>query len=176
MKPILANLACSWGLPRPVIKSHHKKSGCDPGLRGCPNFGVPCNISATAGATDFKFCSPLRFAMTHHKITQRKKWAWPWAREFPEISRFPFNTYTLAEASDFKFGTQLGFAKAHHKITPIGTNGCGLGLGELPKKFSGSPIVFLQRLNLATSKLARSWSLPKPIIKSQTEKVDVDLG
>jgi len=61
----------------------------------------------------------------------------------------------MAEASDFKFGTQLAFAKAHHKITPRGKSGPGLGLGELPQ-FWAPPIIFLQRLGLATSNLARS--------------------
>jgi len=36
--------------------------------------------------------------------------------------------------------------------------------------------MFMQRLKLATSKLAHSWGLPRPIIKSHTEeKVDVAL-
>jgi len=41
----------------------------------------------------------------------------------------------MVEAIDFKFCTQPGFAKAHYKITPIGKNGHGPGLGELPKIF-----------------------------------------
>jgi len=41
----------------------------------------------------------------------------------------------------------------------------------------GFPIIFLQRLRLVTSNLARSWGLPRPIIKSHAEeKVGVDLG
>jgi len=81
----------------------------------------------------------------------------------------------MAEASDFKFGTQLGFAKARHKITSIEKSGCGVGLGELPKILE-FPIIFLQRLKLATSKLACCWGVPKSIIKSHTEeKVDVAL-
>jgi len=96
---------------------------------------------------------------------------WPWARGAPEIWGFPFNISAMAKACNFKFGTQLGFAKAHHKITPRGKS----GLGE-PRNF-GFPIIFLQRLVIATSNLARSWSLPRPIIKSHAEeRVGVALG
>ena len=42
-------------------------------------------------------------------------------------------------------------------------SGSGLGLGELPK-ILGSPIIFLQRLGLATLNLARIWGLPRPFI------------
>jgi len=65
---------------------------------------------------------------------------------------FPFNISATAEASDFKFGMQPGFAKGHDKITPREKIGRGHGLGELPKilKF---PLIFLQRLKLATSNL-----------------------
>ena len=58
------------GLPRPIIKSHPGKKWEWPWARGAPeNFGVPYNISATAGAMDFKFGTQLRFANTHHKTT-----------------------------------------------------------------------------------------------------------
>jgi len=81
----------------------------------------------------------------------------------------------MAEDRDFKFGTQLGFTNARHIITPRGKSGNGLGLEQLPKIW-GSPI-FLQRLRLATSYLARSWDLPSPIIKAHAEeRVGVALG
>jgi len=54
-----------------------------------------------------------------------------------------------AVASDFKFVKQLGFTKGHHKITPREKSGRGPGLGKFPK-ISGSPLIFLQRLKLAT--------------------------
>jgi len=42
--------------------------------RGTPqNFSFPYNISATAGACDFKFGAQLGFAKAHHKITRRRK-------------------------------------------------------------------------------------------------------
>ena len=47
-----------------------------PWAKGAPqNFGVPHNISATAGAGsgDFKFGTQLGFAKTHHKSTPRGK-------------------------------------------------------------------------------------------------------
>jgi len=36
-------------------------------------LGFPYNISATTGATDFKFCTQLGFAKVHDKITRRRK-------------------------------------------------------------------------------------------------------
>jgi len=94
---------------------------------------------------------------------------WPWTKGAPEIWGFPFNISATAEASDFKFGTQLVFAKAHHIITPRGKRVGGLGLGELPK-ILGFPYNIMQRLGLASSNLARSWGLPRPIIKSHADE------
>jgi len=109
-------------------------------------------------------------------LTRRKSGYRPGLGEFPEICGFPFNMTAMAEASDFQFGTQLGFAKAHHKITFRGKRKGGRGLGELPKML-GYPIIFLQRLGLATSNLTCSWGLPKPIIKSHAEeRVGMALG
>jgi len=62
----------------------------------------------------------------------------------------------------------VGFAEAHHKFAPREKVG-GLGPGELPK-ILGSPIIFLQRLKLATSNLARSWGLSSTVIKSHAEE------
>ena len=43
-----------------------------PWARGAPqNFGFTYNISATDGASDFKFGAQLGFAKVHHKITRR---------------------------------------------------------------------------------------------------------
>jgi len=81
---------------------------------------------------------------------------------------FPFNISATAGASEFKFGAQLGFAKAHHKFTPRGKVGVALGSAS-SSKFWGSPIIFLQRLGQTTSNLARSWGLPRPIIKSHAQ-------
>jgi len=83
-----------------------------------PNFGVPCNISATAGVSDFKFGARLHGVCQgpSYNHTQKKGWAWPSAGGASQNLVVPFNIYTMAEASDFKCGTQLGFAKAHHKI------------------------------------------------------------
>jgi len=68
------------------------------------------------------------------------------------------------------------FAKGHHEITPRRKSGRGPGLGKLPKTF-GFPLIFLQRLKLATSKLAGWWGLTKPIIKFHPEeKEGVVLG
>jgi len=69
-------------------------------------LGFSFNISATARTSDFKCGMQLEFAKAHHKNhTQKEGWAWPWARELPEILWFHFNIYTITEASEFKFGT-----------------------------------------------------------------------
>jgi len=64
---------------------------------------------------------------------------------------------------------QLAFAKGHHKITPKLKSGRGPGLGEL-SKIGVSLSIFLQRLKIATSKLAGWWALSRPIMKSHPEK------
>jgi len=79
----------------------------------------------------------------------------PGLGELPDIWGFPFDISATAEASDFKVGIQLEFAKAYHKITSRGNLGHGLGLGEFPN-ILGFPIIFLQRMGLATSNLACS--------------------
>jgi len=42
-------------------------------LKALQNFGVPYNISATVGTSDFKFGAQLGFAKAHHKTTPRGK-------------------------------------------------------------------------------------------------------
>ena len=97
--------------------------------RGTPqNFWLPYNISATAGACDFKFGAQLVFAKAYHKIARRGKGGrGPGLKELPKILRLHFNIYKMAEARDFKFGTQLGFAKAHYRTTPIRKVGVACG-------------------------------------------------
>ena len=58
-----------------------------------PNIlGFPYNISATTGASDFKFGAQLGFAKAHHKITRRRKGGrGPGLGEFPKIWGFPFH-------------------------------------------------------------------------------------
>jgi len=63
-------------------------------------------------------------------------------------NRFPYISVT-DEVSDFKFGTQLRFAKAHHKIQLEKKVDVALGWGSSPK-FGAFPLIFLQRLKLAT--------------------------
>ena len=79
-------------------------------------MGFPYNISATAGASDFKFGRQLGFAKAHDKITRRRNGRHgPGLGKLPNILGFPFNICTTAEASNFKVGKQLGLAKAHYK-------------------------------------------------------------
>ena len=75
------------------------------------------------------------------------------AREAPQNFGVPLQYFLTAEASDSKFGMLFGFSKTHHKITPKEKSGRGRGLGELFKIW-GSPLIFLQRLKVATSRLA----------------------
>jgi len=94
-------------------------------------LGFPYNISATAGASDFKFDMQLSFAKIHLKITRRRKTGHDLGlQELPNIWRFPFNIFTMAKARELKFGTQFGFAKAHHKTTPRKQEGVALGQGS----------------------------------------------
>ena len=137
MKPATSHLACSYGLPRPIIKSDQKKKWVWTWARGAPKIcGFPFNISVMAEASDFKIGMRLGFAKAHHKIPHRRKSGCGHrVEELPKILRFPFNICAMAEASNFKFGLQLGFAEVHHKITPRGKSGRGLGLGKFPKSW-----------------------------------------
>ena len=82
--------------------------------------------------------------------------------DFPDVS-------VVDEASDFKIGTQLGFANPRPIITSHAEkNGRGPGLGSF-STFGGYPLIFLQRLKLATLNVAYSWVLQRPIIKSHPE-------
>jgi len=60
------------------------------GLAELPNIlGFSYNISATAGASDFKFGSQVGFAKACHKVTRRSKGGHgPGLRELPKIFRF----------------------------------------------------------------------------------------
>ena len=65
-------------------------------------------------------------------------------------NRFPYNS-VIDEASDLKFDMQLGFAEAHHLI-PLEEKWLWPWAKGAPK-FGASPLIFLQRLKLATSNL-----------------------
>jgi len=91
----------SLGLPRFIIKSHpEEKVGEAMGSGSTSIFrGFPYNISATAGASDFKFGMHLEFAKAHDKTTRRVKVACPWAMEAAKYLGFPFNIYATAALS-----------------------------------------------------------------------------
>jgi len=65
-------------LPRPIAKSHERKSGLLALGWGAPKFGVSLNISATDEASKFKSGTKLVFTKTHHKITPRGKGSMAW--------------------------------------------------------------------------------------------------
>jgi len=74
LKLATSNLVHSLGLPRPITKSHPEENVGWPWARGTPkNFVVLYNISATAGAKDFKFGTQLGFAKAYHKTTPKGK-------------------------------------------------------------------------------------------------------
>jgi len=178
MKPAISNLSCGWGLPRSIIKSHQKKSGCvsEPGEL-CEIWSFFLNISATAEASDFKFGTQLGFAKAHHKTTPiGKSGCGLGLGELIKILGFPYNISAMAEASNFKIGIGWGFTKAHHKITHQRKVDADLGQRSSPKLW-GSPLIFVRRLKLATSTLACSRCLRWPTIKPHPkEKVGVAIG
>jgi len=67
MKRATSNLECSWGLPRPIMKSNWKKKWLWPWARELPEtWNFPFNISATTEASYFTFATQLGFAKAHH--------------------------------------------------------------------------------------------------------------
>ena len=110
-------------------------------------FGFPCNVSAKAKASDFKFGTQLGFVKANHKITPREKSGLGLGK-LPKFGGVPFNIYAMAEAGDFKFGTQLGFAKAHHKIPHRIKSG-----RSLSSQIFGVPPVSYTHLTLPTKRI-----------------------
>ena len=84
--------------------------------------------------------------LTPQRVTQKANLSYK--------NRFPYISI-IDEASDFKFGMQLRFAKARHEIPLAEKLGVALGKGSSPK-FGASPLIFLQRLKLATLNLVCS--------------------
>ena len=105
-------------------KAHHRNPTQKESGRGLKQgeiptiFEFPFNIFATAKASDLKFGKQFGFSKAHHRITPRKKWAWPWAKGTLHNSVFLFNTFATTKGSDFKIGRQVGFAKAITKSHP----------------------------------------------------------
>ena len=100
---------------------------------------------------------------------QKKSGRGPKLGKLPKCLESPFIISATAEASDFKFGKPLRFTKARHKIPKRRKVGMALGYGS-STKFWSPPLIFLQRLKLATSNLVCSLGLPRPIIKSHQRK------
>jgi len=118
MKPVTSNLTCSWGFPRPIIKSHQKKSGCNPGLGELLKiWGSPIIFLQQLGLATSKLVYSLGLPRPIIKSHPEESGHDLGLGELPNILGFPYNISVTAGASDFKFGSQLGFAKDHHKIT-----------------------------------------------------------
>jgi len=85
-------------------------------------LGLPYNMSAKAGASDFKFGKQLGFFKAHHKSTRRRKGGHgPGLGELPKIWGSPFNIYTWLKLATSNL--VHGFAKADHKTTRRGKVG-----------------------------------------------------
>jgi len=144
MKPATSNLACSWGLPRPIMKSHLKKSVCGPGLGELPEiWGFPFNISAMAEASNFKFGTQLGFAKDYHKITcRRKRGHGRGLGELPKIGGSPsiFTQWRKLATSNLvhRLGLPRPIIKSHQR-----KKWGWPWLGELPYIW-GSPFICLQ--------------------------------
>jgi len=76
LKLATSNLVHSLSLPRPIIKLHpEQKVATALGWWSSPIFWrFPFNISAMAGASDFKFGTHLEFAKAHDKTTRKRKY------------------------------------------------------------------------------------------------------
>jgi len=109
------------------------------------------------------------FAKAHHRITPRKKWAWPWAVELPKFWDSPLILLQRLKLATSNLVCSLGLPRPVIESHPEENVGVALGYGA--PQIWGSLLIFLQRLKLATSKLAGWWGLPKPIIKSHSPAV-----
>ena len=59
-------------------------------------LGFPYNISAMAGASDFKFVAQLGFSKAHHQVTRKRKGGrGAGLGKLPKIFWFHFNLYTM---------------------------------------------------------------------------------
>jgi len=97
------------------------------------------------------------------KIHPQKKWAWP-GLGGSQIFGIPFIISATCKASNFQILYAACICQSPSQKQTQWKSGRGRRLGELPK-FWGSPLLFLQRLKLATSNLLCSLGLPCPIIK-----------
>jgi len=165
-----ANLVHSLGLPRPIIKSHPDKKVGWPWTKEVPqNFGFPYNISATAGACDFKFGTQLGFAKAHDKITRiRKGRHFPGLGELPKICGFLsiFTQWLKLATSNlvYTFGLPRPIIKSH----PEEKWGRPWVRGA-PQMF-GVPYNISATAGLGTSNLVHSLGFPRPVIKSHPDK------
>jgi len=129
----------------------------------------PCNISATAGVSDFKFGAQLGFTKAHHKITRKRKGGHGGGLgQLPKICWLPLNIYTVAETSDFKFIHSLGLPRPIIKSHPK-------EMWAWPWASGASQnfvilLQYLQWLKLGTSNLIHSLGLPRPTIKPHPEE------
>jgi len=112
-------------------------------------------ISVIDEASDFKFGMQLGFVKAHHKITRSRKGVHgPGLAELPKIWGFFFNIYTQRlKLATSNLVHSLGLPRPIIKSHPEEKVGVALSQGS-SSKFWGSPVIFLQRLGLATSHLA----------------------
>ena len=116
-----------------------------PWARGAPQyFGFPYNISATDGASDFKFGMQLEFVKAHDKITRRRKGRHgPALGVLPKIWGFPSIFTQWLKLAPSNLVHNLGLPRTTENHTQRKSRR-SLGLGKLPN-ICGSPLIFLQR-------------------------------
>jgi len=101
-------------------------------------LGFPYNISATAGASDFKFGMQLGFAKAHHKITRRRKGGHgPGLGKLPKFGGSPAIFTQWLNLATLNLIHSLGLPRPIIKSHPEEKKG-GLGLSEL-RKILGFP-------------------------------------
>jgi len=97
------------------------------------NLGPP-RISASVGASNFKFGTQLEFETSLPiKTTFKTEIGGVWARRASEKYVGPLFISATVEASNFKFSTQLGFGLAYQTTTFRTKIGDGLGQGSIEK-------------------------------------------
>ena len=81
MKPATSNLAKSWGLPRPIIKSHAEEKWAWPWSSELPKiYGFSLIFLQQLKLATSNLVCILGLSRAIIKSHPDKLWAWPWAR------------------------------------------------------------------------------------------------
>jgi len=146
LKVATSNVACSWGLPRPIINPTQKKSGHGPGVGSFQKFGVLFNISATAEASHFNFG-------VHHKMT-------PVALGYGSSPKILGSLLIFCNSRSVRLQIwyRARLCQTNYKIIPKDKREHGPCLES--SQNMGFPLIFIQWLKLAISNVVHSLGLP----------------